>query len=245
MNIPYSEQAMMLACRLSLIEESLESANRPHTFCQLLKNFMETVRSEDPNKFHYDIARETLQQLDKEALKNEQAVDMLAREFMKACLAFDEKFSLPANFAKRIRRNHLASYDPYLSIVNLSNTLVAVDEQFFTKDGLTIWDSEYLALLESTGAVGKKQSTELSKKLSSADAKWNNRFWFREQSLEGDVHFFQTPAFLGLAAVLWEDVVERRARLTSKSVPSPSANVQLPMQKALSPKTCITAGLLQ
>jgi len=91
MSTPFSEQAMILACRFSTIENGVKNANKPHTFCQLLKNFLETIRSENPTTLHYDIVKTALNHLDKAALKNEQAVDMLARELVKACFILDEQ----------------------------------------------------------------------------------------------------------------------------------------------------------
>ena len=211
MTIPFSEQAMTLACRFSTIEGSLRSATKPHTFCQLLKNFLETIRSEDPNAFHYNIARAALTHLDKEALKNEHSVNMLARELLKACLLLDEQLKFPTSFAKLIKRDQ-AIDNPYLLIVELPKTLSILDEQFFTSDGLAIWDREYLKLLQNFGTTGKWQSRVLAKEFSHYAVKWNARFWFKEHDLEYGVHFFCSPAFLGLAAVLWEDVVEKEVK---------------------------------
>jgi len=203
-----SEQTITAACRFILLETGLSNANKPHTFFQLLKNFFGTMRSQDPHLFHYDIARSTLYHLDKEALKHEQAIDRLAREFMKACHALDDRLLLPASFARLIRRSQTAQEgfsDPYLTVIELPKALCAFDEQFFTADGLTIWDREYLQLLETIGPKGKEQSQQLRKKCINYDMKWDALFWLRKQDLENGVHFFHTPAFLGLAATLWED----------------------------------------
>ena len=239
MNIPFSEQAMTLACRFSTIEGSLRSATKPHTFFQLLKNFLETIRAEDPTTFHYDIARTALNHLDKEALKSEQAVDMLARELVKASLLFDEQLKFPTSFAKLIKRDQAIPGDPYLLIVELPKTLSAIDEQFFSSDGLALWDSAYIKLLQNIGITGKKQSIALTKEFVSRDKKWDARFWFKEQDLEDGVHFFHSPAFLGLAAVIWEDVVEKRVKFAHKNVPSLTTNVHMPLREVLSPKTSI------
>ena len=103
MNTSYSEQAMVLACRFTSLESSLKIADKPHTFFQLLKNFLETIRSQDPHTFHYDIARNALNSIDNEIAQNEKAIDMLARELVKACGKLNGRLKMPTSFAKLIK----------------------------------------------------------------------------------------------------------------------------------------------
>lgn len=209
MGTAYSEQAMILACRFSLIEAGLKSANKPHTFFQLLKNFLETVRSQDPTQFHYDIARYALQAIDKEIIKNEEAIDRLARELLKACDRLDNQLKMPASFAKLIKYDQRKPNDPYLLIIELPKALIALEELFFGSVQLAIWDIEYLTLLSSIGSTGKMQSTEILKQFLALATKWNARFWFQERDLENGARFFHTPAFYSLAVALWEDIVKK------------------------------------
>lgn len=55
--------------------------------------------------------------------------------------------------------------------------------------------------------------------------------------LISEIHYFHSPAFLGLAAVLWEDIVEKRVLFAHKNVSSLTTNVHIPLRKVLSPKT--------
>lgn len=237
---PFSEQALAIACRFSLLEASLKTATKPHMFFQLLKNFLETIQSQDPNKFHYDIARRALSHLDKEALKNELALDMLARELMKACQTLDEYLKAPAAFAKLIKREQDTSKglsNPYITIVKLPEALIGLEEQFFTTTNLSIWDSSYVKLIASIGSTGKEQAALQAKKFQDSSDKWDSLFWFKKQGVDEEGQFFLSPAFLGLAAILWKDVVEKRVKFSDKNVPSLSTNIHLPIKKVLSPKT--------
>jgi len=130
----------------------------------LLKNFLETIRSENPTTLHYDIVKTALNHLDKAALKNEQAVDMLARELVKACFILDEQLKFPTSFAKLIKRDQVLPGNPYLLIVELPKMLSALDEQFSLVMDSPYGIVAYLKLLNSIGSAGKKQSAKLSKK---------------------------------------------------------------------------------
>lgn len=209
---PFSEQALAIACRFSILEASLKSTLKPHMFFQFLKNFLETIRSQDPNKFHYDIARHALSHLDKDALKNEQTLDMLAREFMKACHTLDEDLKIPAAFAKLIKREQVTPEkpsNPYIIIVQLPEILIGLEELFFTPTELSIWDSAYLKLIASIGSTGKEQAALQTKKFQESSDKWDSLFWFKNQGVDEEGQFFHSPAFLGLAAILWKDVVKK------------------------------------
>lgn len=212
MSTAYSEQSMVLACRFTLIESALQSANKPHTFFQLLKNFLETIKSQDPTQFHYDIARYALHIIDKEVVKNEEAIDLLARELLKACDRLDRQLKMPTSFAKLIKYDQRRPNDPYLLIIELPKALIALEELFFGSVQLAIWDIEYLTLLSSIGSTGKVQSTEILKQFLNMATKWNARFWFQEHDLENGARFFHTPAFYCLAAVLWEDIVKKAVK---------------------------------
>lgn len=212
MNVAISEQAMTQSCRFSIIEAHLMNADKPHTFFQLLKSFLETIRSKDPNIVHYEIARKTLCHLDGDILKNEEAVDMLARELLKACDFLDDRLKLPVGFAKLLSPRQKQPDFPYITITELSHILPEIDCSFFTDEGLSIWDKEYCDLVYNIGKNGIKQSKEILNNLS--QAKWDARFWFKQISVDKDGHFFNSSAFLELAAVLWKDIVERRIKLT-------------------------------
>ena len=218
---PLSEQTMIMASRFAQIEASLKHADKPHTFCQLLKNFLETIKSQDPNIVHYDIARSILERLDKEAVKNEHTVDMLARELLRACHALDEQLKIPLDFAKLIKRDQTTTeilYDPYPIVIELPKSVVALEEQFFTKDGLSLWDNALIKLLSSFGITGKAQATAHTKKMHENSNHWDPFFWLMPDSEKIEEPFFHTEAFFCLATALWKDIIEEKINVTQKNI---------------------------
>lgn len=164
MNSTFSEQIMALACRFTILEDSLKNTSKPHMFFQLLKHFLDTVESQDPNTFHYYIARVALNHLAKNISENEQALDMLARELVNACCALNEQLKIPPIFAKLLQQKPVLSkkpLDPYIAIIELPKALDALDGLFFTNSQLSLWDNAYIRFLENTGPSGKKRSREL------------------------------------------------------------------------------------
>lgn len=209
--ITFSEQLIALACRSTLIEAYRKDIKKPHTFFQLLKHFLATITAEDPSKFHYSIARKALHYVDRDAVDNERSIDMLARELCKACHTLNEQLKMPPICARLLRHEHIdpqIALDPYIIIVELPKAYAALDTHFFMPTGLSIWDHEYLKLLDSIGPIGKRQSRELMKKFTTSDLKWNQYFWFKGDDLKNGNYFFHSPAFLGLAATLWMNTMK-------------------------------------
>lgn len=206
----FANQTLEMAHQLKIIETKLQKPLTPDSFCKLLKSFLMTITAKDPNLFHYEIIRRSLKHIDEEALKNEYAVDRLAREFVKTCNKLNENLKLPST-----------------------------PEQFFN-GYLSIWDEAYLKILGLTGSTGKKHAKELKKKLKIST--WETHFWFRDLEGDSEVHFFHSPAFLGLAAALWKDIVEKRVRFADKNVPSLSTNIHWQVRKVLCPRNDIIAN---
>ncbi len=208
-----SEQAMFFACRFALIESNLVNSNKPHTFFQLLKNFLETINTKDPHKVHYDIARNALHLRNDTTKNNIYCIDMLAREFAVSCQLLDERLKMPAIYIKLLKYKQTTSKnfrDPYLTVVQLPQSCDVFEDLFFTENGLSIWDDEYLQLLEKIGPTGIVRSTELREIFATHKNRWDALFWMQPQDAERGISFFLSPAFLELATILWEDKVKMK-----------------------------------
>lgn len=94
-NSTFGELTLDFAHKLRLIEMNLKEVEKPHIFFQLLKNFFQVVTGTDPNKFHFDVARKALEAIQDDSSLNDAAIDMLARELLKACNELNQKFTLP------------------------------------------------------------------------------------------------------------------------------------------------------
>lgn len=212
--IAFGEQTLNTAYCFILIEANLKYATKPHTFFQLIKNFLKIVASKDPNQFHFDIARIALHRLGKATLQNKHTVDMLARELVTTCCLLNEQLQLPDSIAKLMQQEKTSPKrfcEPsYLTIIELPDIEDTLENHFFTKNGLSIWDNNYLKLIASFGNAGEVHCNAFLKKYKNCDKKWNPLFWFNQLGVEPKGHLFHSPAFLNLATILWEDIVKRR-----------------------------------
>jgi len=57
----FGEQMLNSAYRFLLIEAHLKGIEKPHVFFQVLKNFLHQLARQDPNQFHYDIAKKSIE----------------------------------------------------------------------------------------------------------------------------------------------------------------------------------------
>lgn len=91
MNLDLLEESQALENTSQSIELRLMKPIQPLDFFDQLKNFLETNNTQDPNLFHYEIARKTLSVLDPRFLANENAIDRLARDLLNHCRQLKEK----------------------------------------------------------------------------------------------------------------------------------------------------------
>jgi len=240
-NTTFSERSLNVAYSFILVEANLKHTAKLHTFFQLLKGFLQIVATADPNNFHFEIARKVLSHINESLLKNEHALDLLARELLKAIHTLRAQLQWPSELIHKIQLSQGSPAQfceqPYLTIHELPD----IDEtQFFTNSGVTLWDNIYLSLLSSIGPTGKKQAQKMR-----ASPTWNPKFWFTEKNPEANIDFFHSSAFLGLAAILWKDIAEKKVRFAENNVPSLSANVHLPIRKVLCPQTHVSESQMQ
>lgn len=208
-------ELMNVAYHFLLIEANLRFANKPHTFFQVLKYLLQVLACQDPNKFHFAIARRSLTHPG-----NERAVDMLARALVKAFQKLNELLQWPSDFAKQLKYQQTSPEmfctPSYLNITEIPD---ANEKLFFTKNGLTLWDSAYIQLLASFGATGKSQAEALTKKMQTSNTNtWDPLFWLQRPSPETESQFFYTGAFSILANILWEDIVEPKITQQQRSL---------------------------
>lgn len=207
-------ETMNMAYHFLLIEANLRLANKPHTFFQVLKYLLQVIACQDPDKFHFAIARRSVIQPE-----NEKAVDMLARALIKAFQKLNELLQWPADFTKQVKYQQtspeMLCTPSYLHITEVPSIN---EKQFFTESGLTLWDSAYIQLLTSFSTTGKAQAEALANKMqSSTHNAWNPFFWLQKPSPETGSQFFHTEAFSILAHVLWKDIVEPKITQQQRS----------------------------
>jgi hypothetical protein len=236
----FGEQALDLIYRFKIIERLLEKQNKPHLFYQILKNFLFTISSQDPTKFHYEIVRKAIAKIDEKELHNTQAINLLAGAFVETCNKFNKKLKLTESLDQLIincrkedpDKNEIPSY--YLDFVECPEANDDFEKQFFKENGLSIWDNIYLKILESTGKEGRKRAKEFSEKIKKKKDGWDQQFWF--QNATPDDPFFHSPALIILASALWQDDVKKRIKFSNKNVPALTTSVQNPISKMLAPK---------
>jgi len=217
----FGHKMLNMAYRFLLIEANLKQINKPHTFFQVLKSFLQLIASKNPNRFHFDIAEMTLKHFGQDVSKNKHVADTLARELVKACHTLNENISWPDDFAKQVKYQQSAPKKlcevTYLTVTEVHE---ADETQFFTKDGLSLWDSALIQLLASFGVTGKAQAIAHAKKMQESSNHWNPLFWLMPHA---EKPFFHTEAFFCLATVLWKDIVEEKINVTQKNI-VPSTN---------------------
>lgn len=246
----FDPQTLDMAYRFKIIEYNLQYARKPHVFSQLLKYFLSALSSEDPTHFHFDIARRALAIIDKDYLTNDQAVDMLARELVKSCNKLNKRMRVPECIAiskrdcEKLAQDRLGPEPACLSLNEFPEANAEFEEQFFS-NGLSKWDEIYLKVLSSCGLTGRKQAKEQTKKLKQNEEGWDQAFWFRKSDADAGTRFFHSPAFLGLAGTLWDDVVKRRVTFAAREVPALTTSVHDPVVKILSPHNQVVARVDQ
>lgn len=207
-------------------------------FLQALKNFLLAISSRDPTPFHFDIARKTLGAFNKEALKDDDNVYLLAKSFLESCNKLNKKIKITNSIEKtmsacrKLDEHDRVSY--YLDFAEFPQANNMFEKQFFGKEGLSIWDIAYLKILISTGPNGQEQAKILSGKFKEKEEKWDRFFWFRKPDQEDQ--FFHSPAFLTMAGALWKDQVEKRVNFSNKNVPALTTSIHLPISQMLTPK---------
>ena len=238
----YGQEDLDRLLRLKIIEKILiEKQQKPHLFIQIVKNFLFSISSQDPNTFHQDIARMSLSTTSEDK-QDDSAIDLLAREILKECKNLEKKLRIPdvlQNYKKQAKEKDLYKDEKisyYLDFIDFPEANEDFEKQFFEKNGLSIWDNKYLKLLNSYGPEGKKRSKEFSNKLKQCEGGWNRQFWFKNPDISGGERFFHSPAIIILGCVLWEDVVKRRWNLKVKHVAALTTSVQDPISKILAPK---------
>lgn len=221
-NATYGSQALEVAYRLRIIEANIKDANRAHLQFQLVKKFLDAISFKDPLHFHYDIARQALSSVAAEALQNDHAIDLLARELVKALNKLSKKLKTPQWLNQCCEEcDRLCQEKPDSKISSFHICLFPkaddlFEEQFFS-NGFTVWDEAYLHLLKSIGPRGRKEAVELSKKIKNLRPL---SFWFCTPNQNEGVYYFHSVAFIGLAAILWEDICKKSIEKHKNTVPA-------------------------
>ena len=170
----------------------------------ILINFFST---EDPLQIHYTIAREVLQQIGGEELKeDEKARDLLVRELVKEC----------KNFAQQILPDSI--------LKNLPHTKNQNRHYLTSKIEGKLWlDAIFLNHIATLGESGK----ERSKIISSASVTWMEEFQENKQASKlfriwldpnVDHYFCRFPKIF--AEILWEDKINHRLKKLKKFQPA-------------------------
>ncbi len=220
-------------------EIELPSYNKPHVLYQLIKQFISVLSTQDPNRMHYEIAREILEREDPQLLENNNLVDIFARELCNHFKLLNTKLIPPKNFQelfvtlqpltyKAIQQEGFRS-DPSLDVLELPDGI----DQSFTKNGKYIWDLIFCALLNNIGEQGKKTSKELKGKIG-CDATASKEFWFN--LTPSNAQFYLSKASLLLAYVVFEDIVKGHIPWATKYVPALTTKVQGDIKEVLSHK---------
>ena len=166
----HGQEALDLLYRFKIIEDLLKRKQRPHMFIQIVKNFLFSTSSQDPNKFHFEIARMSLS-LIKEEKHDNYAIDMLARALVESCNKLEKELKTPdvlLNLKIECKKKDPDSKEDisyYLDFVECHEAHEEFEKQFFEKNGLSIWDNKYLRLLNTLGSEGKKRAKEQTDKL--------------------------------------------------------------------------------
>jgi len=222
----YGKETLDMFFRLKIIEKILlEEKQKPHLFIQIVKNFLFSISSKDPNKFHYEIARLSLAAMSEEKQDNT-AIDLLARSLLEKCNELEKNIIIPDVFedlkklAKEKDPDKDAAVSYYLDFIDCPAANDDFEKQFFKENRLSIWDDKLLTLLSITGSEGRKRSKEFSNILKKTDGGWDRNFWFKTQGASDGEYFFHSPAIIILGCVLWRDVVEKRLKRQSNGYPS-------------------------
>lgn len=234
----WGEKALDVVKRFQIIRELLGNKNKPHLFCQIIKNFIFTISTQDPSHFHFVIAREALTRIDKKELENAQTVDLLARSLVEICNKLNRNMRLTEQLDKLISelREKYPKEDVsyYIDFAECPEANDEFEKQFFRKNGISIWDDIYFKILRSIGPEGKKTAKEVLEKINKKNEKWDQDFWFGNPA-HGDP-FSNSTALIILASVLWEDNVKKRINFSNKNVPALTTSIQTSIFQMLAPK---------
>jgi hypothetical protein len=217
----YGQKALELAHLLHCIESELRSREEtpPHILYQLIRNFLCAVHSQDPIQFHHDLAKKTLEKEFDGKPVDSGIVDLLARELCNKLNEIGVKI-FPIQWMERYGKEfeckvtEKEAESSVLNILEVEGPQANVD--CFDKKGEFIPMKVYLKFLESTGQRGKA----VAKKMRDVEAQADVDFWFELHGKEAKLSFFHSPAFLGIARILWEDKVKKRVFFDRKYPPT-------------------------
>lgn len=204
----YGIQALELAHLLRCIEHeaSLRKEHQPHVLYQLIKNFFDAVKSEEPLHFHRELARFTLNKESDVKKDDPNLIELLAKEIAKAMSAIGRGIpylDLLAQcealdiFAKNNDHGH--------SVLNIFEI-----EKSDEMDALCVERKKflplqkYLAYIKRVGPEGKK-AYEKTIKIYEKQSQFDKRFWFVTGA--SGKHFYNSPAFMQLAKIILRDRV--------------------------------------
>lgn len=168
------------------------------------------LSTEDPERLHYQAARETLREIgggDLEA--QEKARDLLARALVKQCQIFAKNF-VPGSWDK---------------------------ERIFSPSGRLYLDEQFASLLEKLGPQGKEMSQALLEASKSWKKNYDldqNALALFRLWVDFDIPPYYCRYLKLLAEVLWKDSVQTLFQRDQKHLPALTLTVQRPLSRLFS-----------
>ena len=220
-------------------EINQESSNKTSVLCQLIKQFLNALSTEDPNTIHYEIVKKILES--NEVKLAAHLRDTFARELCTKIRVLNVKFKLPQEFKdliKKIKNNANEAQKKEGCFKGSSLDVIETEfpEKTFKKNNLFLWDYALIDFLKGLGKkTSKEKAKELTEKLSSSDIKKSKNFWFNESPN----HLFFSKAILLLAQIIYEEDIKRLIILNKKQVPALTTSTHEQITQILSPSNSI------
>ena len=194
--------------------------------------------SEDPDKLHYQVAKETLEKDEKGLGSDEKARDLLARELVRECREFASKI-----IPKELLQENIDERKKYLFICT------GEDENssylIFKKNEMLWIDHFFCEYLNKLGDRGKEFSGTIKK----ASQRWYEEYLDSKKSsdlfrlwVDPKCSPYQCRYIKVLAEVIWEDRLKKTYRRQSKQSPAlakPIIEMIKPMTSSMNKKVLI------
>jgi hypothetical protein len=245
-----SEEVKSLMVSAQIQEEvRFESPRELYIIFQIIHGFINSLATEDPNKVHRDIVRESLKRINNSLINDAHAVDMLARELVRACKLLKMRLKIPPCIQELIRTMPVGVFEKEsgrtpLSLIARTDTFSESDA-IFTANSMFIWDKELLETIKSIGPKSKLNSkvyVEPFKERYTLFTKGERdplKFWFNTDNATPEQPIRAGHALTLLVNALYLDIIEKNLIFRDKNIPAITTRVWGPLGNIFSPNRTV------
>lgn len=201
--------------KLDIVSKASEMRiEEPCRLYMTIKNFLEAIKSDSQVKIHKYLATTVLKHKINEATIEGGAI-LLAEEIRKEVNKLESKIPHISGITdfECERNGMLFTLRDWVDVTEKEKN--NLNKKCFTKNGVFIPLDAYIKTVGLLPNGGMKYA----KKLKKEDVGTDSTFWFSRGERNKSIPFFHSPAFTGLALLIWKTRVKKRIEFSKKYPP--------------------------